>query len=141
MAEEDHPSTAETRSETHSSGTEGHHRTEGQDAAAGSEPGEGPQEGKASGLLREAIQKVMREIEHHEHEAQKHHHQAQTLRKELRESLAFLRAEGNKGPSTETSDEAAPASASSTAETPPAASKGLRAGSRKRAARKKARGG
>jgi hypothetical protein len=48
----------------------------------------------ARAVLRDAIQKVMKEIEHHESEAQRHLQTAATLRKELRESIAFLRKQG-----------------------------------------------
>jgi hypothetical protein len=51
----------------------------------------------AKGILREAIQKVMRQISHHEKEAQKHLLQAQELRKDLRESFEFLQERGGKG--------------------------------------------
>jgi hypothetical protein len=50
----------------------------------------------ARGILREAIQKVMEEIEHHEREARKHLAQAAELRKALRESISFLHEEGEK---------------------------------------------
>ena len=56
----------------------------------------------AKGILQEAIRKVMEEIEHHENEAKKHLQQAAQLRKDLRESIAFLQEQGEKGqrPST-----------------------------------------
>ena len=50
----------------------------------------------ASGVLREAIQKVMEEIEHHEREAKRHSQQARDLRKELRESFSYLLEQGEK---------------------------------------------
>jgi hypothetical protein len=61
---------------------------------------EHPQErgvSSAKGLLQEAIRKVMEEIEHHENEAKKHLQQAAELRKDLRESIAFLQEQGEKG--------------------------------------------
>ncbi len=51
-------------------------------------------EGGTRAVLRGAIQKVMDEIQHHEREAKRHLQQAQDLRKELRESVAFLQAGG-----------------------------------------------
>ena len=55
-------------------------------------------ESKASGMLRDVIHKVMEEIEHHESEARRHLQQAAELRRDLRESLAFLQTEGEKRP-------------------------------------------
>ncbi len=52
------------------------------------------------GVLRDAIQKVLEEIAHHETEAKKHLQQAQELRKDLRESFAFLQDRGPKGKPT-----------------------------------------
>ncbi len=51
-------------------------------------------EGGTRAVLRDAIQKVMDEIEHHEREAKRHLQQAQDLRRELRDSVAFLQAGG-----------------------------------------------
>jgi hypothetical protein len=56
-------------------------------------------------ILRDAIQKVMDEIAHHEREAKRHLQQAQELRKELRESVAFLQAGGQASKVAETGDE------------------------------------
>ena len=50
----------------------------------------------ASGVLREAIQKVMEEIDHHEREAKKHSQQAKDLRSELRDSFSYLLEQGEK---------------------------------------------
>jgi hypothetical protein len=63
-------------------------------AAPEAEPKNTQPESEARALLRDAIAKVMREIEHHEAEAQRHAQQAATLRKELRESIAYLRKQG-----------------------------------------------
>jgi hypothetical protein len=49
-------------------------------------------------MLREAIQKIMEEIEFHEREAKKHLHQAEELRNELRDSFAFLQERKGKAP-------------------------------------------
>src|SRR5438067_2491668 len=51
---------------------------------------QGRPESSTKGMLREAIQKVMKEIEHHEREAKKHLQHAKALRKDLRDSFAFL---------------------------------------------------
>jgi hypothetical protein len=56
----------------------------------------GQQESASRTMLRGAIQKVMDEIELHEREARHHLHQAGELRKELRESLAFLHEQSEK---------------------------------------------
>jgi hypothetical protein len=56
----------------------------------------GHEKSGARGILREAIQKVMEEIEHHEKEARHHLQQAAELRKALRESISFLHEEGDK---------------------------------------------
>src|SRR5262249_6139238 len=58
-------------------------------------------ESSTKGMLREAIQKVMAEIEFHEQEANKHLQQAEALRKDLRESFAFLQEREGKGKSIE----------------------------------------
>jgi len=47
-------------------------------------------------MLREAIQKVMEQIDSHEREAKKHLQQAAELRKDLRESIAFLAEQGER---------------------------------------------
>ena len=57
-------------------------------------------ESKARGMLRDVIHRVMQEIEHHETEARRHLQQAAELRKDLRDSIAFLQAEGEKRPRT-----------------------------------------
>ena len=60
-----------------------------------------PPESSTKGMLRDAIQKVMDEIEFHESEAKKHLQQAQSLRKDLRDSFSFLqekRGEGKTSP-------------------------------------------
>ncbi len=51
-------------------------------------------ESGARGMLRDAIEKVMKEIEHHEAEAKRHLQLAAQLRNDLRESIAFLRKQG-----------------------------------------------
>jgi len=60
------------------------------------EVAETPPESQARGILRDAIRKVMEEIERHEVEAKKHLQQARELRKDLRESIAFLQEQGEK---------------------------------------------
>jgi hypothetical protein len=49
-----------------------------------------PPETNAKGMLRDAIHKVMEEIELHEREAKRHLQLADTLRKELRDSVKFM---------------------------------------------------
>jgi hypothetical protein len=66
---------------------ESHPLTEARDAAP--RPEAAP-ESSTRGMLREAIQKVMDEISYHEREAKKHLQQAAELRKDLRDSFAFL---------------------------------------------------
>jgi hypothetical protein len=50
----------------------------------------------ARGILRDAIHKVMEEIEHHEREAKHHLEQAAGLRRALRDSVSFLHEQGEK---------------------------------------------
>jgi hypothetical protein len=47
-------------------------------------------ESSTKGMLRDVIHKVMEEIEHHEREAKKHTQKAGELRRDLRESFAFV---------------------------------------------------
>jgi hypothetical protein len=49
-----------------------------------------PDEGGAKEILKDAITKVMEEISHHEKEAKRHVKQAEALKRDLRESFAFL---------------------------------------------------
>jgi len=55
-----------------------------------------PDESSTKGMLRDVIHKVMEEIEHHEREAKKHTQKAAELRRDLRESFAFVQ-EARKG--------------------------------------------
>jgi hypothetical protein len=57
-------------------------------------------DGGAHGVLRDAIRKVMSEIEHHERAAKHHLEQAAGLRKALRESISFLQEQGDKRTAT-----------------------------------------
>ncbi len=50
-------------------------------------------EGTVRGVLQEAIQKVMAEIEHHEQEAKRHLQQAEDLRRELQEGFRIVKQE------------------------------------------------
>jgi hypothetical protein len=52
-------------------------------------------------MLREAIQKVMEEIAHHERAAKKHTQMAAALRKDLRDTFAFLQGQEGKGKAAE----------------------------------------
>ncbi len=82
---------AETWSETPGAAAEELPKTGEPGAAA---PPEEQAESSAKGVLREAIQKVMTEIAYHEREAQRHLQQAEELRKDLRESFAFMLEQG-----------------------------------------------
>jgi hypothetical protein len=64
--------------------------TEDEEVAAPAATDELQQGSGAKGMLREAIQKVMEEIAYHEREAEKHVQMAKALRKDLRDSFAFL---------------------------------------------------
>jgi hypothetical protein len=66
--------------------------------ATGAEAVERSPESKTQGILRDAIRRVMEEIERHEIEAKAHLQQAADLRKDLRESIAFLQKQGEKAP-------------------------------------------
>jgi hypothetical protein len=97
MPEEDQSPTVEARPPDVSAASEDHPKTDGPVVVA--QP-ESPPEGHSKGVLRDAIQKVMEEIEHHEREAKRHLQQAEDLRKDLRESFAFmLQQEGEGTPS------------------------------------------
>jgi hypothetical protein len=56
-------------------------------------------------MLKEAIQKVMEEIEFHEREAQKHRQQAEALKRDLRESFAFMQEQKARGKAVEPAPE------------------------------------
>jgi hypothetical protein len=56
------------------------------------------EDSSAKGILREAIQKVMEEIAYHEREAEKHVQLAKSLRKDLRDSFAFLQERQDDAP-------------------------------------------
>jgi hypothetical protein len=60
---------------------------------------EEPHESSTRGMLLDAIQKVKDEIAYHEQEAAKHVQKAEELRKDLRETYAFLQSAGGKGKS------------------------------------------
>jgi hypothetical protein len=63
----------------------------------------------AKGILKEAIQKVMEEIQFHEREAQKHRQQAEALKRDLRDSFAFLQEQKGRGKPGDTATEKAAA--------------------------------
>jgi hypothetical protein len=70
-------------------------------SVASSRTEEPASESRSKGLLRDAIQKVMEEIEYHEREAKKHLQMAEALRIDLRDSFSFLQERGEKArPST-----------------------------------------
>ncbi len=87
MADDDRSPPAETWSEAPGAAAEEFSQPATPGAAA--QPEE-PAESSAKGVLREAIQKVMEEIAYHEREAQRHLQQVEELRKDLRESFAFM---------------------------------------------------
>jgi hypothetical protein len=100
--------------------------------AAETEPPESP----TRGMLRDAIQKVMDQIAHHEKEAEKHLQMAAALRKELRESVAFLRAGGREDKFTELAAASTPTRRTE-AKTPEAAPPQAAPGRRRRGRKKK----
>jgi hypothetical protein len=61
----------------------------------GAEVPQSARESKTRGILRDAIRKVMEEIEHHEAEGKRHFQLAADLRKDLRESIRFLQEQGD----------------------------------------------
>ena len=104
MAGENSSQTVETSSGNGESVAKELSKMEGQETAEGHH-----HESTTKGMLREAIQKVMKEIEHHEREAKRHLQQAKALRKDLRDSFAFLQERKDDEPSDvarETSEEA-----------------------------------
>jgi hypothetical protein len=88
MADDNTSQTAETSSGNGESAAKEWPKTEETPTQPGT--AEGQQESGTKGMLREAIRKVMEEIEHHEREAKRHLQQAKALRKDLRDSFAFL---------------------------------------------------
>ncbi len=98
----------------------------------------GPAMRGAAGVLRDAIQKVTEEIEHHEREAKRHSQQAKDLRAELRESFSFLLGQGGKEKAAvERRAEATPPDVADTAAEETAAGKRPAAGGKKKAPGKK----
>ncbi len=96
-------------------------------------------ESSSKGMLRDAIQKVMGEIQHHEREARRHLQQARELRRDLRESFAFLVEQEGSVRRPSAAEEPAPA-----AEEPPspdATTSDTTAAPRRRGRRKKRRVG
>jgi hypothetical protein len=91
-------------------------------------------ESRTRGMLRDAIKKVMAEITHHENEAKKHKQQAEELRRELRESFAFVQLGRDKGKPPEPIADIAE---SRKAKEPAADEKAPRGGAKKRPAGKK----
>jgi hypothetical protein len=65
-----------------------------------------PEESRTRGMLRDAISKVMDEIAHHEKEAKRHLQMAAALRKDLRDSFAFLQERRSDGKAAEPPPEA-----------------------------------
>src|ERR1700676_359155 len=96
MTAEQHPANVETDPDHSEPATAERPPTNGPEVAVQPQAVEEQQESRTKGMLREAIQKVMQEIEYHEKEAQKHLRQAASLRKDLRESVAFLQEQGGK---------------------------------------------
>jgi hypothetical protein len=90
-----------------------------------------PDEGGAKEILKDAITKVMEEISHHEKEAKRHVKQAESLKRDLRESFAFLqekRAAKHRGDTTPdtTSNASEPAAASAADATTPSIGRSAR---------------
>src|SRR4029077_6926689 len=68
--------------------------TKGHDTAGTHKPATAADESSAKGVLRDAITKVMEEIQLHEKEARRHLKLAEALKRDLRESFAFLQERG-----------------------------------------------
>jgi hypothetical protein len=68
--------------------------TKEQGTAASHKPATPADESIARGVLRDAITKVMEEIQLHEREARRHLKLAEVLKRDLRESFAFLQERG-----------------------------------------------
>jgi hypothetical protein len=92
MAEENHSPAAEPPLDALDAPADGPPATEGNEGPA---PAGAADQG-ASGVLRDAIRHVLDEIEHHEREAKKHLQKARDLRKELRDSFAFVFEQGGR---------------------------------------------
>jgi hypothetical protein len=140
MAEESHLSTvADGPQQSEPPLTAAHPSRENPEASAPPPAAEVQPESHARGILRQAIEKVMEEIEHHEEEAKKHSQQATQLRKDLRESIAFLQAQGAKAVPTGHAGTAAGSSTTEKAKGGAAPSKPARAGTKKKHVGKKSK--
>jgi hypothetical protein len=100
MTEEYPSESIELGSDTGSAAAEESSSTNGQEESASAEAAPEPPESHTKSVLRQAIEKVMEEITQHEKEAQKHMQRANALRRELRESVAFLQDQGSRAKPT-----------------------------------------
>jgi hypothetical protein len=124
MADEDRSPVAEASPDNTPAEAEGP-AVEPPVATAAPEPAEEAHESQTKGMLRDAINKVIEEIQYHEREAQRHLHLARELRKDLRESFAFVMEQKGKREvirdAAEERPEAVPAPGAIPAPTPHAA--------------------
>ena len=93
-------------------------------------------ESSTKGMLRDVIHKVMEEIEHHEREAKKHTQKAAELRRDLRESFAFVQEAKKSDAKPAKAEESKPAEASAKAKSKdtPADDKAPKASAKKKPA-------
>jgi hypothetical protein len=108
MAEESPSQTVATGSESAAAAAAEPPKAAGQEVPTQPGTAEAPHESSTKGMLREAILKVMEEIEYHEREAKKHLQQAEALRNDLRDSFAFLQERGGAGKPAEVPGESRP---------------------------------
>src|SRR5258708_1544020 len=97
-------------------------------------------ESSTKGMLRDVIHKVMEEIEHHEREAKKHTQKAAELRRDLRESFAFVQdKKSDARPARPEESRPAEPSGKAKAKNPPADDKAKKASAKKKPAAGKSR--
>jgi len=138
MADELSPESSEADSEPTESVADETAPAEAPEAAPKLQPAPVEPESGTKGILREAIQKVRQEIAYHEREAKKHLQQARDLRRDLRESFAFLLDQEAKEKRS-TAPEEPPASLAAEGSTPENIEAPTTQGRRSRARRKKRR--
>jgi hypothetical protein len=141
MADENATPTMAAPSENEDQPAEGHNQPAAAERPLPTGFTERVPESRTQSMLREAIQKVREEIIHHETEAKKHLQQAEQLRKDLRDSLAFLQQLGGQRTKTSAPQEGASArhtqAASTAKKEAGSAPRHHRAGAKKKHAGKK----
>lgn len=98
-----------------------------------------PSEGSVRGVLQGAIQKVMAEIDQHEHAAKRHLQQAEDLRKELQEGFRIVKQEARASAKASRAETADGVGTTVESTEPPEAVKAPRAEPKKKAGGRRAK--